>query len=596
MTEQNPLTHLLDHPKAQVALAVENALRQILQPFPESLDAQKIYPMLERPPEAHLGDFALPCFRLAKELRRKPQEIADELSKTLLSQKSPWIESVQTVGAFLNIHMRPGTLAGYLIPSVLNGSFAARTKLDASGKGNVMIEYSQPNTHKSFHVGHMRNVALGDSLGRIYKACGYPVVMVNYIGDEGAHIAKCIWYIRKTNAQAPAEHLGAWLGAMYAAADRALGAGSPEEQLRYQAELSAVLKAIESKQGDIYEYWRKSRQWSIDDFNEIYSWVGAQFDHWFSESEVSEESQRIVDEYLAQNIFVVSDGAVGLDLKEEKLGFVIVRKSDGNTTYATKDLALARRKFGEFKIKKSIYVVASEQNLHFKQVFRTLEKMGFAQAKECYHLSYGMVVGPDGKMSSRKGNTIMFQQLRELLGDELAKYLAKYKGEWSDDEIASTIHRLAVGTIRYGMICSDPVKDIVFNLKDWADFEGNTGPYLMYAYARTRSILRKAKEQGVDGGTADWSLLNSPEEKELLRYIGDLNGMIVQSCESNKPSVLCHHLFDMCKVNNRSLANNPILRAESAGLRAARLMLAEAFADSLKHGLSLLGIEPPERM
>ncbi|RZA11071.1 MAG: arginine--tRNA ligase, partial [Proteobacteria bacterium] len=273
-----------------------------------------------------------------------------------------------------------------------------------------------------------------------------------------------------------------------------------------------------------------------------------------------------------------------------------LRKRDGNTTYATKDLALARRKFSQFHTEKAIIVVASEQNLHFKQVFRTLDAMGFPQAKNCYHLSYGMVVLPDGKMSSRKGNVILFSELKERLEEELAKYLAKYQGEWSEDEIRDATHKLATGTIRYGMVCSDPVKDVVFNLQDWADFEGNTGPYLMYAYARTKSILRKAMESGVGSGAADFNLIVSPEEKDVLRYLNDLNNVILQASESYKPSLICHHLFNMCKANNRSLAVNSVLKAESAELRSARILLMEAFASSLKYGLSLLGIEPPERM
>lgn len=596
MTHISVIDQLHDHSKAQVAAAVQQALAGSLPELPAGLGIDKIYAMLERPPEAHMGDYALPCFRLAKELKRKPQELAGELSKALTASGSPWIETIDTAGAFMNIHVPAAAMAKYVIPGIHDGSLLERNKSSAAPRPNVMVEYSQPNTHKSFHVGHMRNVVLGDSLGRIYKACGYPVTMVNYIGDEGAHIAKCLWYILKNKHKAPADHRGEWLGEMYAAATNLLDDATPEDKPIFNAEVSQVLRDIESKRGPTYELWKETRQWSLDDFNEIYAWSGAHFDHWFYESEVSEESQEIVDEYLKKDVFVVSDGAIGLDLKEEKLGFVILRKSDGNTTYATKDLALARRKFSQFKTEKAIYVVASEQNLHFKQVFRTLDKMGFSQAKNCFHLSYGMVVLPDGKMSSRKGNVITFSELRERLALELAKYLDKYRGEWSDAEIADASHKLATGTIRYGMVCSDPIKDIVFHLQDWADFEGNTGPYLMYAYARTRSILRKAKESGLSLADADLSLLDSPEEKELLRYLNDLNNVVAQACDSNKPSLLCHHLFNMSKANNRSLAVHPVLKAETAALRSARVLLAEAFTESLKYGLSLLGIEPPERM
>lgn len=594
--------NLLIHPKSDpsrvhLAQALAQAAQQLIgESTAAAFTPAMFFGMMERPPEAHMGDYALPCFRLAKELKRKPPEIAQALSAALEAMNSPWIEKLSCLGPFLNITVRAGTLAADLLPRLTEGSYFKQLLEGAPARPRVMIEYSQPNTHKVFHVGHMRNVALGDCLGRLYEFCGYPVIMANYIGDEGAHIAKCLWYIEKKGLKAPASQRGAWLGQMYVEAVQALETSDPSLQAQQQAEVSQILRAIESKEGPTYDFWLASRQWSLDDFDAIYGWIGARFDQVFCESEVSEESQKIVEEFLQKGVFVNSEGAIGLDLKEEKLGFVIVRKSDGNTTYATKDLALARRKFAQYNIEKSIYVVASEQNLHFKQVFRTLEKMGFSQAKDCFHLSYGMVVLPEGKMSSRKGNVITFEELRDRLGAELDKNLEKYRGTWPDAELDIIRQRLAVGAIRYGMICSDPVKDIVFDLADWLSFEGNTGPYLMYSYARTQSILRKAQEQGFSAKEADFETLQTPEERELLRYLSDLNHVIHQSCELNRPSILCHHLFDTCKVYNRLLAQVSILKADTAPLRSARLSLLDAFSSGLKQGLNLLGIEPPERM
>jgi arginyl-tRNA synthetase len=585
----------IDFGRTVVSEALHKALASITEnAVPEAITPAMLFMALERPPEAHLGDYALPCFRMAKDLKRKPPEIAAALATALPSVNAEWIEKAESVGAFLNITLKPAALAKILVPQLREGTYFSRLK--AADRPRVMIEYSQPNTHKAFHVGHMRNLALGDALGRVYEACGYPVVMANYIGDEGAHIAKCLWYIHKTQQKAPAERRGEWLGEMYSQATIALEDASPEKIPELNAEVSAVLKAIESKQGPIYEEWKETREWSLADFNEIYAWTGARFDHCFYESEVSEESQRIVDEYLQAGVFVPSEGAIGLDLKEEKLGFVIVRKSDGNTTYATKDLALARVKFRQFQIKKSIYVVASEQNLHFKQVFRTLEKMGFSEAKDCFHLSYGMVTLPDGKMSSRKGNVIKFRDLRERMEQELDKNLEKYRGEWSEEEIIDIRRKLAVGAIRYGMICSDPAKDIVFDLPDWLSFEGNTGPYLMYTYARTRSILRKAQEQGFQPAQDHLELLQGSEEREMLRYLNDMNSVIQQTLDQNKLSLLCHHVYNTCKVYNRFLAQVQVLKAESAEARGARLALLDALSQALKYSLKLLGIEPPERM
>jgi len=585
----------LDFGRATLSLALYKALQTMTDdPLPETITPALFYSALERPPEPHLGDYALPCFRMAKDLKRKPPDIAAALAAALPVANPEWIEKVDTIGAFLNITLRPAALAKLLVPQLRQGTYF--TRLKTVDRPRVMIEYSQPNTHKAFHVGHMRNVALGDALGRIYEACSFPVIMANYIGDEGAHIAKCLWYIRKNKFKAPEDRRGEWLGEMYTQATHALEDASPEQAPQFHAEVSAVLRAIESKQGEIYEEWRATREWSLVDFQEIYRWIGARFDHCFYESEVSEESQLIASEYLKTGVFAASDGAVGLDLKEEKLGFVIVRKSDGNTTYATKDLALARVKFRQFQIKKSVYVVGSEQNMHFRQVFRTLDKMGFPEAKDCFHLSYGMVVLPEGKMSSRKGNIIKFRELRERMEQELNKNLEKYRGEWSEEEIADIGRKLSVGAIRYGMICSDPTKDIVFDLADWLSFEGNTGPYLMYSYARTRSILRKAKEQSFAPDDTHLELLNGPDERELLRYLNDLNTVIQQSAEQYKPSLLCHHIFNSCKVYNRFLAQVSVLKAESDQARGARLALLDAFSQSLKFSLQLLGIEPPERM
>lgn len=605
MTDKSPLnypfTDELDYPRLVVAKVIARSISHLVgkesSPSGDS-DVHSIYRTIERPPESHLGDYAFPCFRFARLLKKNPAMIANDLSSLIQGEfASDWIASVDVVGAFLNIKCHPVKLATYLVNDIRNGHYLQRCqKALGSTPDKVMIEYSQPNTHKIFHVGHMRNVALGDSLGRILEFCGHPVVFANYIGDEGAHIAKCIWYIKKFDQKVPADRRGEWLGDMYAKATNKISEADSELRQQYDKEVSEVLRAIESKKGDLYEFWRESREWSLSDFHEVYDWTGARFDHFFYESDVSEESQQIVDEYLDKEVFVLDDGAVGIDLKEEKLGFLIVRKSDGNTTYGTKDLALARRKFRDFAIDQSIYVVASEQNLHFKQVFKTLEKMGFDNASKCHHLSYGMVVLPEGKMSSRTGNVIAFNDMRHRLAEELGKQLRKYEGDWEQERIDDVSHKLAVGAVRYGMICSDPVKDIVFDLENWLSFEGNTGPYLMYSYARTRSILAKAKAQGYEADEACLSAIGNQEEIDLMRHMNDLNGAIAFAAEQKKPSCLAHHLFDMCKAYNRFLAQVSVLKAESDKARSARLCLLESFSLILKAGLNLLGMTPPEKM
>jgi arginyl-tRNA synthetase len=283
-------------------------------------------------------------------------------------------------------------------------------------------------------------------------------------------------------------------------------------------------------------------------------------------------------------------------LKPFKLGFCILRKSDGNTLYATKDLALARRKFDEFKIDRSIYVVGDEQNHHFRQVFKVLELMGFPQATQCHHLSYGMVVLPEGKMSSRAGTSVSFRQLVDEVQGAINKILAKYAGEWSAAEIETAGHLLAGGAIKFGMVSTDPQKEIVFNLDDWVSFEGASGPYLMYAYTRVRSILRKAAEQGARPDLAGASGLTAEAETELLRYLYDFDQVVAAAAETYKPSLLATHLYYTCKAFNRFYVDVPVLKAETERLRGARLALIDAFGRTLAAGLGLLGITPPERM
>ncbi len=565
---------------------------------PLSLPISAIYRLLEKPPEAALGDYAFPCFRFAKELGCKPPDIAAKLAEKLaIADDASWVREAKVVGAFLNIFIKQEKLAGACLSAIADGSYFRRFQEHAEhAKTRVMIEYSQPNTHKEFHVGHGRNICLGNSVVRLYRYLGYDVISANYPGDEGTHIAKVLWYLRRERLTPPVADRGAWLGRVYVAANRTLAEAQEEEKATYEREVSDILRAIESKQGEVYDLWRETRQWSLEDFYRIYEYMDVDFDQYFFESEVSADSQLIVDEFLNKGVFKEDQGAIGVDLKDYKLGFMIVRKSDGNTLYATKDLVLARRKFADYHIDRSIYVVADEQNFHFRQVFKTLELMGFEQAKQCYHLSYGMVTLPEGKMSSRSGNSVTFMDLVRAVEVELDKILSKYAETWTAEERLRTRHQLTVGAIKYGMLNTDPVKNIVFQFDEWLSFEGNSGPYLMYSYARTQSILRKATDEGMQMAAADAAVLQNAEEFELLRYLYDFNSVVEAAAENYRPSLLTHYLFETCKAFNRFYGNLSVLKADTEAERSARLALVNAFGSVLKRGLHLIGITPPERM
>ncbi len=588
----------LSYDPAKLSLA--ETIIEIINTMGEKFELAEVFKSIEQPPEPTMGDYALPCFKFAKALKKNPNQLAIDLKNALESAQNSWISKIELKGAFLNIFTNQSKTATYVLPSILKDQHSNIIKNHSGNdKTKVMIEFSQPNTHKEFHVGHGRNVCLGDSLCRLFTYSGYKVIAANYIGDEGAHIAKCLWGVEKFKGEPLNDKISnkaEWLGQRYVEANNLLKDATPENKEAYQKEISTILKSIESKSGKYYETWKTTRQYCLEDFDNVYKWLDVHFNHFFYESEVSEPSQKIVEEYNQKGLFVESQGAIGFDMSDKKLGFFMARKSDGTTLYITKDLALAKVKFNDFDIDRSIYVVGSEQNLHFKQLFYALEKMGFKQASQCYHLSYGMVVRPDGKMSSRAGNSFTFLQLIQLVTAEIEIYLEKYKSEWTPEQINHTSHLLAVGAIKYGMLQADPNKEIVFDPKEWVSFEGNSGPYLMYSYARTQSIISKARDQNLKASLENLHLLNHESEKELMRSLYDFNRTVLFATENYRPSTLATHLFFMCKSYNRFYAELSVLKAESNELITARLALLEAFAKTLKQGLFLLGITPPEKM
>jgi arginyl-tRNA synthetase len=562
--------------------------------------------LIEQPPDPALGDYAFPCFQLAKALRKGPPLIAKDLAARIqaLIGTQPLLAGVEAAGPYVNFRASMAAMAQATVPAILDGSYFEANRAGPEGAGRarhkVMIEYSQPNTHKAFHVGHMRNVALGDALVRIHEYNGHPTIAVNYIGDVGTHIAKCLWYYLKHRTdEPPATERGEWLGTLYTAATALLEGASDTERPVLEKEVSAVLQQLEAKQGEPYRLWQETRRWSLEAFDEIYGWLGARFDHVFYESDM-EAGRQIVEDGLKRGVFQHSQGAIGIDLEAHKLGFFLLLKGDGTTLYATKDLALARIKFDQFKIDESIYVVGAEQTLHFQQVFKTLELLGYPQAKHCHHLAYGLVMLPEGKMSSRAGNIIPFSRLRREMDGYIDTHylgvhkLAGQKEEWSPEEIAETARRIAVAAVRYGMVKQDPGKSIVFNMEDWLQTEGDTGTYLCYAFTRIQSMLRMVARP--PKAQADYALLTQEPEKRLIRALHDFNRVVEQAEAALRPNQVANALFDICKEFSRAYVTSPVLKAESPEVGAARLALFAATGRLLERGLFLIGIVPPSRM
>ncbi len=558
----------------------------------DSLKEKTIMDSIEFPQDSKKGDYAFPCFRLAKVFKKRPDLIANDLKDKLENKKLPFVKKIDALSGFLNIHIEKTFLAKDLFEKIADQSFFKNR--DKNKK--VMVEFSQPNTHKEFHVGHGRNVCLGDSITRLYKYMGYETIGVNYIGDEGTHIAKCLYLAKKRLAEMPQKGKAEWLGTMYAESNKTIKEATEDEKKSIHLELSSILADIESKKGDYYKLWKETRKDCLDDFSKIYQWLDVQFDHYFYESEVSGAAQEVVQKYLDESIFVEDEGAIGLDMSDQKLGFFMVRKSDGNTLYITKDIALAEIKFDDFNIDFNVYVVGNEQDFHFKQLFNFFKIAKFENADKCFHLSYGMVKRADGKMSSRLGNSFTFNELTVLVNEKLDSFLDKYKADWSVEEIEETKRKLAVGSIKYGMLSSDPKKDIVFEPENWIRFDGNSGPYLMYSYSRCRSIILKGKEQGHAPSLNNLNLLKSDIEGELIFSMSKFNIMAASALSTFKPSLLCHYLYDLAKVFSQFYVQIPVLKNATKDEVEARLSLVASYSRVLEKGLELIGITPPQKM
>lgn len=551
---------------------------------------EKAYGLFGATPSKDAGDLAFPLFLIAKEAKTNPAQAAKTLEGAITTLPE-FVSDKKAIGPYLNFFYNFDVIAGKLIPSILSGE-AFKAKL-TENTPRTMIEYSQPNTHKEMHVGHMRNLCLGDALIRLHRYAGFDIVAATFPGDVGTHVAKCLWYLKyHYKGETPKERKGAWLGSMYSTAHNKLEEErGTDTEATNREQLTAILKQLEQKSGEFYDLWKVTREWSIELMNEVYKWADVKFDVWYWESEVDSDSVKLAREYYQKGLFIEDQGAIGVNLEEYKLGFCMLLKSDGNGLYATKDIELARRKFQDYKIEKNIYVVDKRQEHHFKQVFKVLELMGFENAKKCFHLQYDFVELPDGAMSSRKGNIIPLQSLIENMVKVIKdQYLNRYNDSWTPAQIEETAQIVAKGAIKYGMTRIDSGKKIVFDMQEWLKLDGESGPYVQYAYARINSMLTK-----LGAPTSQEIHAVAPQEKELVAQLMNFHQVVQQATEQYKPSALTAYLYDLSKAYNSFYAECPVGSAQEP-VRSSRLMLSKATALTLKKGLSLLGIEAPEKM
>lgn len=535
---------------------------------------------------------------------------ADEIAKLLLAVVGtpPGFSKVEAVRGYLNISIEPREYALRVIDSVIQSG-------DSYGAGGpksdrVMVEYAQPNTLHSFHIGHARTTLLGESLSRIVELGGFETIRASYPGDIGYGVISCMWAYQKFHAGEEPVGIharGQWLAQVYAEATARLSASedeTPEQERQrreYEAEVREMYRRWDEGDPEVRALWERTRRWSLDELDAILELLDIQMDVFFFESEVDEEAKQIVDELIERGIaedqrpeggpvIVKIDEQLGL--KREKYRTAVILRSDGTTLYMTKDLALAKVKFERYHVDRSVYVVDVRQSLHFQQVFKILELWGFPQAEKCYHLDYGFVTLPEGAMSSRLGNIVFLMDVVEEAKERVRAIIAEKNPTLSNAERETVARQVGLGALAYTMLSVDNKKDIVFDWDRALDFDGQAAPYIQYAHVRANSILKRA-ESLPPSTVPEYEL--SPPEITLLDRISRFPEQVQRAAQEYKPLIIANYAYDLAKDFSEFYKSCPVLGAEEP-VRSVRLRITAAARQTLANSLRLLVIEPPDVM
>ena len=555
------------------------------------------------------GDYTLVTFPLLKITHQAPDATGNAIGAWLVDNV-PEIQAFNSVKGFLNLSFSSIYWNESLSAMAGDASFG---QLPATGR-RIMVEFSSPNTNKPLHLGHIRNNLLGDSVSRILKACGNEVVKSTIVNDRGVHICKSMLAWEKCFNGATPESTGKkgdhLVGDCYVAFDKMykaevaelVASGVPEEEAKKQApslkEAHEMLVKWEQNDPHVRKLWSMMNSWVYAGFDETYAALGITFDQVDHESETYLLGKELVQKGLQEGVFVKDpDGSVWCDLTADGLDRKLVLRGDGTSVYITQDLGTAERRFTNYKLDSHVYVVGNEQDYHFQVLKLILAKLGFAWASQIYHLSYGMVELPEGKMKSREGTVVDADDLIQSMYEE-ARRTSEESGklaDLSDSERESLYRMIGLGALKYFIIKVDPKKTMLFNPKESIDFNGNTGPFIQYTHARICSILRKAT---VAYGPADVTASSQPSAKEirLVKLLGLFPGKVAEAGAALSPAVIANYAYDLAKEFNQYYHDTPILKEEDPAVLRYRLELIDTLARTLRSAMGLLGIQLPERM
>ena len=556
------------------------------------------------------GDFTLVTFPFTKETKKSPEILGQELGEFLL-QNNKDVAAFNIVKGFLNISLSNQFWLSYF-NTIKNQTKIGFKKENSTGK-TVMLEYASPNTNKPLHLGHVRNNLLGYSVAQILKANGHTVIKANLINDRGIHICKSMLAWQKFgNGETPTtsglkgDHL---VGKYYVAFDKAykeeiaslVGNGNSKEVAEKNApiiiEAQEMLRKWEAGDAEVVNLWKTMNSWVYDGFAVTYKTLGVDFDKMYYESNTYLLGKEIIKEGLDKLVFYKKEnGSVAIDLSSEGLDEKIVLRSDGTSVYITQDLGTAIERFKEFpQLNQLIYTVGNEQDYHFKVLFKILEKLGYVWAKECYHLSYGMVELPEGKMKSREGTVVDADELLTEMFDTATattKELGKVDG-FNEEEFIELNKTIGLGALKYFILKVDPKKKMLFDPKESIDFNGHTGPFIQYTYARIKSVLRKAQSDFEENTV---TIEMSAIEKELVKFVYDFDGVIEEAGTNFNPALIANYIYEVTKLYNRFYHDCPILKEEDEQIKIFRLQLSKLCAQAIANAMNLLGINVPEKM
>lgn len=532
-------------------------------------------------------------------VNQRATELAGQIAEYLGTPAG--FERVEPVNGYLNLYFSTTEYARHVIDAVLDQG--AQFGQGEQKHERVMVEFSQPNTHKAFHVGHLRSAILGDTLCRILECAGYDVVRANYPGDIGLHVIKWLWnYMKYHNGERPEKDITRWMGDMYAEANRRL-----EEHPEFEPEIRALYARWDQRDPEVVRLWEETRQWSLDGFNEMYDQLDIKFDRYYFNSMVEHPGKEMVDELIAKGIaqderpngpvIVKIDEQLGLT--SEKFRVLVVLRSDNTALYATEDLALAKRKFSDYPdLAKSYYIVDVRQSLHFQQVFKTLELAGYDWASRCQHVPYELVTLPGNVViASREGNVVLLENLIREAMQRALQVVEEKNPELNADQKMAVARAVGIGAIKYPMLARENAKMVTFDWQAALDFNGQAAPYIQYAHVRANSILRKAGVSGVKGlpGPVELDYELAGPEIQLIDLISRFPKEVQRAAVELKPLQIANMAYEMAKTFTDFYNECPVLAADEP-VRTGRLRLVAAARQALANSLRLLGITAPEAM